>query len=744
MAYFAHANGEDSSNWQLLREHLLNTKSLAEAISAGVVISDYAGIAGLMHDIGKYSEAFQRKLAGRNIRVDHSTAGAKEIVRLFQSTKEEKIQALLLAYCIAGHHAGLPNYGSAIDTAQDSSLNGRLKKPVEDYDAYKYEIDITTLKLPPLVPLKSTSRTGEFSLAFFTRMIYSALVDADFLETEAFMTQAGKQRGGFSEIQTLHTQFEKFLSDFAKSDGPINQKRTETLQLCLQKAQERTGLFKLTVPTGGGKTISSMAFALAHAVRHNLKRVIYVIPYTSIIEQNAQIFRQALGDEVILEHHSNFDWKQPQFQDDEADTDNLTNQTRDKLRLATENWDVPVVVTTNVQFFESLFSNRSSRCRKLHNIAESVIIFDEAQMLPKGYLKPCLAAIHELVTNYHATAVICTATQPALERILPDMRNAREICPDPHQLYDFYKRVEVSNLGVVKDEDLAARINQQEQALCIVNTRRHAKGLFDLIDTEGRFHLSTLMCPIHRKEVIKEIRQRLKTEKPCRVISTQIMEAGIDMDFPVGYRALAGLDSILQAAGRVNREGKQTRGNLYIFEADTPHIRKPPTFIQQGAEITREILRAYKDPTSLAAIQSYYERLYALLDNHAFDEQRIMACFEKGIGNEPNFDFKAAAERFRLIMDATRPVIIPYDQAAEKLIAEARWSPFPAALARQFQLFSVNIYEQEYENLNAAGAIEIIGEIYSVLRSKEEFYDDETGLILHERETGQAIFVDGP
>jgi CRISPR-associated endonuclease/helicase Cas3 len=325
-----------------------------------------------------------------------------------------------------------------------------------------------------------------------------------------------------------------------------------------------------------------MAFALNHAVKNGLKRVIYVIPFTSIIEQNAGKFKEYLGEENVLEHHSNFDWKKGNKKESE-EADDETKDALDKLKLASENWDIPIVVTTNVQFFESLFANKSSRCRKLHNLAKSVIIFDEAQMLPREYLDPCMLAIKELVVNYGASVVFCTATQPALNKRLKNV-TFTELAPDPQALFDFYKRVRVTNIGKTPDMALIEKIMSQSQALCIVNTRKHAKGLFRQLEGDGNFHLSTLMCPAHRKEILAKIRVLLadKNKPTCRVISTQVMEAGIDVDFPVGFRALAGLDSIIQAAGRVNREMKLGISNVYVFDPETPFIKRTPEFIHKA------------------------------------------------------------------------------------------------------------------------------------------------------------------
>lgn len=742
MQFFAHSNDHDKSKWQNLKDHLQNTANIASELGAFSGLSEFAALAAILHDIGKYSQAFQKKLDGERLTVDHSSAGALEITKFLIENPNQKFIATILAYCVTGHHSGLLDYGSEIDLPTDGTLVARLKKQLEDYSAYNTEIDLSSFKIPDRIPINPNPKYPFFSISFFTRMIYSTLVDADFLETENFIHQGNKQRGEYESIEILCKRFNHYLERFENPENEINRERTRTLKTCLSKASQKPGFFSLTVPTGGGKTFSSMAFALNHAVINGLRRIIYVIPYTSIIEQNAAEFKRCLGDENVLEHHSNFDWGYTKDPKGSSNPDDLTNTALKKLKLAAENWDIPIVVTTNVQFFESLFANRSSRCRKLHNLAKSVIIFDEAQMLPIEFLKPCLFGIHELVTNYGAAAVFCTATQPAVEKFLPGGVRPQELTDNPQILYEKYKRVQVVNAGKLNDDVLAEMINEQLQALCIVNTRKHAKGIFEKINSDGRFHLSTLMCPAHRKQTISEIRERLKAGQPCRVISTQIMEAGIDVDFPIGYRAVSGLDSIIQAAGRVNREARQKMGNIYIFEPDSPHVRKIPPYIQQGAGVTQNILRNYPDPVSVEAIRAYFEKLYTLQSERNFDACNILDYFEKRIPQELNFDFKTAAEQFKLIDDDTVAVIIPFDNHAQTLLQEVRTSLFPASYGRSLQVYSVNIYEREFQTLQDHGFIDRYADSYSVLNDINQ-YHPETGLVIPETSRSEAIFFDG-
>jgi CRISPR-associated endonuclease/helicase Cas3 len=747
--YYAHSKPNlDESEWQLLIDHLRETGELAFTLGEDAGVSELAKTAAMLHDIGKYSKEFQARLRGSNRRVDHATAGAREIMKLFPNDPF----AELLSYCIAGHHTGLPDYGSKADMAEDGTLLARReKKELKNYDAYKTEIDVQLLTLPRRLLKPARFRTAEqekpypsFSVAFLTRMIFSTLVDADWLETERYMQGEAKPRGQHADIRTLAEQFNQFLRGFDNPQNDLNRKRTETLKHCLTKADHEPGFFTLTVPTGGGKTYTSMAFALNHAVKHDLKRIIYVIPFTGIIEQNATVFRETLGElgaDSILEHHSNFDWDgKPQNSDDE------TNSATAKLKLAAENWDIPIIVTTNVQFFESLFASKKRSARKLHNIARSVIIFDEVQVLPRDYLKPSMLSIQELVQNYRASAVFCTATQPSLQQFFPAKTQFTELAPDPQDLFNFYRRVQVKNLGTQTDENLISALQAHRQALCIVNTRKHAKGLFSQLDQDGNFHLSTLMCPAHRKQTMQIIRQRLADGDPCRVVSTQVMEAGIDLDFPVGYRAMAGLDSIIQAAGRVNREGKQASGTMFVFTPKTEFIKRTPTFIAQtGAVAAGTLARFADDLTSIQAIEAYYQQLYTLQGEESFDARNILGYFDKGTG-QPDFDFKTAAENFKFIDDNTVAVIIPYDDTAKQLIEKLKYTPYPASVLRKLQTYTVNIYEREFMDLQSKGVILTIDEQYHVLdeswMGEDKYYHPHTGLVLPASGGGEAVFFE--
>ena len=736
MPYYAHTvDNQPPDQWQLLSDHLQNTANMAKEFAERFDCGEFAYITGLLHDLGKYSQEFQQKLLGGNQRVDHSTAGAQEAKNFYTP-----LLGKIFAYNIAGHHSGLPDYGNDIN---DRFLQKRLKKEVKNYSAFKEEIE---LPQPPRVfPIQQLFTNPGFTLAFFVRMLFSCLTDADFLDTENFLSVGSISRGHYPSVSVLNDKLDQYLPTLnAIASTPINAKRLEIQQRCIDFAANKPGMYSLTVPTGGGKTVSSLAFALKHAQQHNLERIIYVIPYTSIIEQNAQKFKEILGTDTVLEHHSNINYDQ--LFSEESDELNATLR---KMKLATENWDIPVVVTTNVQFFESLFANKSSRCRKLHNIAKSVVILDEAQMIPTEFLKPCLYTLSELVLNYGSTVVLCTATQPALHQYLPEKIRLQEIMTDPNDLYQFFRRVHIHKREKLTDELLANELALLDQVLCIVNTKKHALKLYEkLKDEKGTYHLSTLMCPKHRREKLGEIKARLAANRantnqdvvPCRVISTQLIEAGVDVDFPYVYRSMTGIDSIIQSAGRCNREGKAQCGQVHVFTSLEDYAR-PRGWLQRTAEVGETIFRHFADVGSLEAIRRYFELLYDVEGGKRLDKQGIIAKLEEN-GGVAEFDFEEVARRFKLIEDNTYTIIIPYDEDAEKLIQEAKFSPFPAKALRALQPYTVSVYAYQYDQLSKQGALEIVNDMLIILKD-ESYYSSETGLLIGEdnRASGEAFFV---
>lgn len=629
--YLAHRS--EDGRTQPLKEHLEGTATLCAAFANSFGAADQGKLIGLAHDLGKGSAAFQERLFG-GPKVDHATWGALACA---------KLDLLWGAHCVAGHHGGLLDGGSWTDQAGDPTLMGRLKKGMDG-------------KIPPCEPTETLHHvtppafwgSDGMTDAFFTRMMYSCLVDADYLDTEQFMQGGDLGRGLYDSLPTLLARLEAYVAPWWSPKTPLNQWRCEILRACLDKGAEPKGRYTLTVPTGGGKTVASLAFALRHAVHHGMDRVIYVIPYTSIIEQNAAIFREILGADNVIEHHSSLVY------DPESDLE----QGRSRQALAAENWDAPVIVTTAVQFFESLYANRPSACRKLHNMANSVIIFDEAQMMPTAHLKPCVTAIAQLVAHYGTTAVLCTATQPALEDLFLRYGGAtttQELCPDVKDQYRRFRRVSFSLQGKKTHDEVAAELAEKTQVLCIVNSRKAAQEIYENLPEENRYHLSTLMYPLHRRTVLEEIRQKLQQGQPCRVVSTSLIEAGVDIDFPAVYREMAGLDSILQAAGRCNREGKRRPQDsvVTIFQGEGA----PPPLLKVNIGAAKEALSKEHDPGALSAIEAYFSS-YRSLSGEALDKAQVLDAFQHGIAG-CGMPFRTVAERFHLIDSPTKTVYIP-------------------------------------------------------------------------------------
>lgn len=698
---------------QPLEEHLRNVAEYAKRFSEVFEAGEYAYVLGLAHDIGKYSAEFQEYLLHEGTGGDHSTAGAKELFRL---------RMLPASLCAAGHHAGLPDGGGPGDPAGLPTWQGRLKKQVHPYAAYRREITLEAVSRPP--------EANGFRIAFFTRMLFSALVDADFLDTEAFMQSGAVQRGGYASILSLFDALKQYIDPWLHPQGdvnPINRKCTEILKCCLEAGKGKRGLKSLTVPTGGGKTIASLAFALQHAVQHGLSRVIYVIPYTSIIEQTAKVFRAIVGAENVLEYHANVSF------DQQGDDDRKT----EKLRLSAENWDAPIIVTTSVQFFESLYANRTSRCRKLHNIANSVVIFDEAQMLPVDYLTPCVRAIWELVEMYGITAVLCTATQPSLGKLFPKTAKIEELCPNTQEMFHFFRRTQLKHIGTLTIEKLAGQMAMQTQVLAIVNTRKQAAELYQALPAGGRFHLSTLMTPLMRRWTLRNIRRRLRQGLVCRVVATSLIEAGVDVDFPTVFRAEAGLDSIIQAAGRCNREGKRPvdESAVYIFRTEE---RIPPRMQQNVSIFKNEIQPSFSDVASLEAIQAYFDALHNLKGD-LLDRKKIVDAFERG-RNGCMLPFAQVAKEFRLIEENTKSVFIPLGQRAKRLAQRLQQGECSRSLLRKAGRYMVNVYDQHFQELYRANDLVVVADGLAVLTNLRLYDTKGTGLSL-EADAGKALFV---
>ena len=750
--FIAHVKPNDSG-WdkpQKLEDHLYGVSALASSFAKDDDMKAWLEDIGWFHDLGKYSPQFQihiRKNSGyeENIekfltltngvvknKVAHSTAGAIQAIKNFP----KNFVGILEAYIIAGHHSGLPDWYSQ----NSSGLKLRLKNGEEDYEnAIKQGISSKYLQPRSDLALPKYLYKDINVLALWVRIAFSCLVDADFLDTEAYMNpEKFKKRQKSICLEKLWTEYDKYMKSLSgKAPASLVQKkRSEILQFALTAAEQEPGIFSFTVPTGGGKTLATLGFALRHAIKYQKKRIIYAIPYTSIIEQNADVFRKVfkeLGNDIVIEHHCNLD---ADLKDD------------DFKKLATENWDAPLIVTTNVQLFESLHASRTSKCRKLHNIQDSIIILDEAQQIPRDFHEPITKTMDYLTKYFGVTFVLCTATQPVLTKVsdsfgkivFSGLNDIREIIEDPISLANDLRRTRIifDDLDKPKSwEEIANKVLSEDCVLCIVNTRKDASDLFKLLpDNDENFHLSASMCAQHRSDVIEEIRDRLKarrngSNKPLRVISTQLVEAGVDLDFPTVFRALAGLDSIAQSAGRCNREGKMTElGKVWIFK---PEKKCPPGFLRQGEDETIALLSSDPklDVLSPQAFNLYFKGLNSKGNRDAHN-----ICGLLKPEPDPDFyipgikiSFKDAAEKFRLIDDNGISIVVPYIKNNEdespvfqwiamlesKDIASVKW------VYRKLQRYTVSVSEKLAKSYEEQGIIEQHAGLWVALSCNYDF-----------------------
>ncbi len=760
----AHVGSDGRPHW--LRDHLAAVAAAAQASAQPLNSQQWAYLAGLWHDLGKYRPGFQqyiRQVNGQDAHIEgklpsgsdktHSAAGALHALKTLEARfgPSGAVLARVLAYVIAGHHAGLGDWVAGLDKRLLGTGSPDSEREYTQALAACLARDPDLLAVPDdfslpaaLAAIPGPKSDQPLTTSLWIRMLFSALVDADFLDTECFLNEGkARLRAGFQPLADYAQQLTAHLAGMAaqtakagRADEVVMRARTRVLTQCVEQAALAPGVFTLTVPTGGGKTLSSLAFALQHAQVHGKRRVIYAIPYTSIIEQTADVFGRIFGAEQVVEHHS------------QADIDERDENQRG--RLSCENWDAPLVVTTNVQLFESLFAARTSRCRKLHNIANSVIVLDEAQLLPPEFLQPILDTLNVLVTHFGVTLLLCTATQPTLgnsERFDPRQRlrglpPATPIVDNEAELFAALQRVEIewpSDLHTpLTTEALVSRLAQHQCVLTIVNTRRDAAEIMSALDAatgDTTLHLSAALCGQHRADVIAQIRARLHARRdgmdmrPLRVVSTQLVEAGVDIDFPVVFRALAGLDSVAQAAGRCNREGRLpngANGRVVVFVRDIP---RPLQQIRIAAQATRSVLQGGGDALSPAAFERYFPLYYAGFasrDKHGIvDHLRKNSRFE--------FEFRTAADKFKLVDDEDQAtVIVPYARegkaSIEPLIEKLRRGDTDRWLLRKLQRYTVTVRRKQVEKWQARGDVqELVPGMY--LLTDDLRYDDRLGLL---------------
>ena len=685
--------------YQTLIDHIQGVSKYTEEFVQKFFVKNTGKILGYLHDLGKYSEEFQKRIRGENIKVDHSTAGAvvcDEIERDFISNKnKEYIVYKILKYCIVGHHSGLMNHGNQFDI--DSTLVSRLKKRHDqlcDFSDWKKEIDIEELKKIIITKNEIRYFNSNFSIQMLIRFLFSSLVDGDRLDAQTFSEGEKNINCEHINLSSMLDIFNEYMNEKRKNNNGkiINEIRNSIFKQCEGKSINSRGFFSLCVPTGGGKTLSSLAFALNHAKINGHERIVYSLPFTSIIEQNAKVYSDIFGEDNVLEHHCNFNFK-------DFINENDYSEKQIKYKLLTENWNIPLIVTTNVQLFESMYSNKPSSARKLHNLYNSIIILDEAQVIPNEYLKPCMMALEELVRNYNCTVLFCTATQPEFQKngLLSNEFTITEIIDDTRELFNNLKRVEYEFIGVKSTEEICSKIDSLNQVLVIVNTKKHARDIFSkLSKSDGTFHLSTNMYPNHRKEIISEIRERLNSGKECKVISTQLIEAGVDVDFPVVFRSIAGVDSIVQAAGRCNREGLRPNSFVYVFKPEDP-IYLGMGYLKTTAQIGEYILDKFNS-LSIDSISAYFDELFNNT-KYTHDEHGIIDLINKYKNHETNYDFKEIIDRFKFINNVGIQIIIPIGEACN-IIKRLKFANKGAGkILRKLNGYSINVPEFVFKDL---------------------------------------------
>lgn len=710
--FYAHSENA-AGKWHLLKEHLQSVGMLARDFAQENDWADEAALAGQMHDLGKYAERFQERLKGLDAGLDHWSQGAWLALNLSRDQP-----AIAAALAIQGHHVGLQRANA--DAFRQMNLQSLtqhhpFRLSLSDADLVRLrqraEADGLAFQAPAQTALSvKNGMAYAVSAMLDVRLLFSCLVDADFLDTEAHFNGGanGKRyraKGLTLDIPGALAALDSYMANRIRAgtqaDARVLAARDVLWQACGLSAEQAPGLFTLTAPTGSGKTLAMLRFALEHAARHNLKRIVLAVPFLTIIEQTARIYREVFAgfpEHFVLEHHS------LAGVGDESEKRDAEGAQERQRRLLSENWDAPIVLTTNVQLLESLFSNRPSSCRKLHNLMESVILFDEAQSLPQHLAVPTLAALSHLSMAYRSTVVFATATQPAFNALDKAVKKHAisgwkpiEAVPEHPALFDTLKRVAVRwpESGEKRTWlDLANDVRQTDQALVVLNLKRHALALLNGLDgQDGVFHLSTNLCAEHRRAVLDRVRSRLKAGETCRLISTQCVEAGVDVDFPKVLRALAPLEAIAQAAGRCNREGRMTaRGEVVVFEPEEEgnwRRRYPTHAYYQAAEVTRTmlVLHGALDTNDLGIFQVYYQRLYDLNDPASQNTELAEAIKER--------DFVEIARLYRLIEQGAVQVLVPWASRRSdfmNLRTEAERDGITTGWMRRAQGLAVSVY----------------------------------------------------
>lgn len=724
--YIAHIN-DSTKEVQTVKEHSENTALLGREFAVPE-LKDTVYTMGLLHDIGKYQPSFVSRIHGASVRVEHSTCGAL-------AAKEKYCRPLsyLMQYCISGHHTGLPDGGNANDTSDMPTLSGRLQREVEDYSAYKAELKIPEIDEKAFMEFLVTDCGNDMGklvekFAFFARYCFSCLTDADSLDTAEFC--------GGPQNRSLKADFEKCLERVNQHlagfqcETALQKTRALLQKQVFDKAGEEAEIYLMNMPTGSGKTLCSLKFALERAIRSGKKRIIYVIPYNSIIDQAAGTFERILGkDAELLRHQSTFSY------DDREDYSEDYGQT---AKLAAENWDAQLIITTAVQFFESIYANKRGKLRKLHNMADSVLIFDEAHMMPQDYLQPCLKAIGYITKYLGSEAVFLTATMPDFRKLvvdygLPDSRIVDLI--DDTAMFPVFQKCVYQDAGLLSDQALLQKAGQSPSSLIVVNKRAAAVRLYRLCGGK-RYHLSTYMTAFDRKRVIDEIKKeldRLEKDYPdmsglpenrkITVISTSLIEAGVDLDFYTVFREVSGLDSILQAGGRCNREGKREHADVFVFRLESEQGKRA---MDERPGLSKGLMAEYEDISVPECIRTYYERLFYVKSEQL--EQNALGNFCSSIYSIP---FREYADCFELIDTRAVSVAAARDDYSREMVEQLKDSGY--GNARKLQNYTFSVYQYEFDDLLKQHVVDDYGSgIYCL--TNPDYYDDETGVVFEAKD----------
>lgn len=718
MKYIAHIN--EKNEIQTVKEHSENTARLCKEYSIPE-LKDFMYSIGMLHDIGKYQESFQRRINGEHIRVEHSICGAKAVQAMYKTSFK-----YLAQYCIAGHHSGIPDGGSLSDTADLSTLHGRIKRETEDFSVYKDELIMPQINERDLVQFlvqdcENNMKKLADKFAFLTRYCYSCLVDADSVDTATFCGE-NNNRKLTANFEVCLEKLNDKLSAFV-CETKLQKTRAILQQQVFQKVEQNAEIYLMNMPTGSGKTLCSMKFALEKAIKKNKKRIIYIIPYNSIIDQTAEVFQNLFGDDLeILRHQSTYSYEKENFDETYVDA----------ARSASENWDAPFIITTAVQFFESVYANKRKKLRKLHNMADSILIFDEAHLMPQKYLQPCLQAIAYITRYLNSEAVFLTATMPNFKQLMQEYTfsdsKVLNLISDTSD-FEMFRKCDYQYLGEIDLEKLMIQKAEYPSVLIIVNERKTARTIYEACVGE-KYHLSTYMTPYDRKIVLEKIRKALiqlekdfpdysgiPEDRKITVVSTSLIEAGVDLDLYTVFRELSGLDNVLQAGGRCNREGKRATAETFIFELIK---EKKSISNDERKNLTRGIIKKYEDISCQESVEEYYKRLFFMKKDDII--KYTMSNETQHIESLP---FKNYAEQFEMIDSAQESVVIPRNEESRKLLELLDY--IRMSELRKLQEYTCSVYRWELEDLIKQHAVKIHDSGVCYL-TNPDYYDENIGI----------------